>query len=200
VSTRVFGKSLLATAASAVGVLALSAVPAAATTGSGGGFVKGTVGFTPGIPTGNVCASQAIQFQSIAIVGAFTAGISVAAGTFVAIASGGTSAYPLPLPPPIGCAGAQENAFAGAGTINPFLFAGGGVGAVTANCAGGSYLHLGSIGAVSLTCDVFVNGIKTHFNDLKAIGSFRPSPTDGNGVTSPITQADFDGAFAGIGS
>src|SRR5437870_5058675 len=103
-------KTLVATAVSAAGVLALTVAPAAAASGTGGGAVRGTIGLWPGLPTGNVCAAQSVTFQPTVMVGAFTAGISVAAGTFTTgtSVSGGTTAYPLPLPTPIGCVGAQE--------------------------------------------------------------------------------------------
>jgi hypothetical protein len=204
---RLLPKSLLAAAISSVGVLALTVAPAAAVPGSASGVVTGTIHLTPGIPTGNVCATQAFTFQEIAIAGVITAGANQAAGKLNADPiTGGTSAYPLPLPPPIGCVGAQENVLAAAGTINPFGFRSVGTLPFSAfgTCAGGTYLRIATVVLVDLVgCSANVGPSTTTFfppGALRVAALFVPDWTKGsNGVTTPVGDALFAGAFAGVG-
>jgi hypothetical protein len=209
-SNRILRRSLWATTVSCIGLLATTVAPAAAVPGSADGVVTGTVHLVPGLPTGNVCASQVFNFAPITIAGVVVALPNSTAGTFATgLLVGGSALYPLPLPPPVGCAGAQENLLAGAGTINAFGFNSVATTPLPANgqCAGGTYLRIGTVVLVDLTgcfarvpADPFRTTFISPTGDLRVAALFLPDVTRGsNGVTTPVVDALVAGTFAGVG-
>ena len=212
--SRLLRKRLLAIAVAGVGAIGLMASPAGAASTTAGAFYA-PIHLTPGLPTGNVCATEAFFFYFSPGAGAVTAGSQAAAGEFAtSVITGGSATYPLPLPPPIGCGPtASENLLAGAGVINPFTFSpyvpvvGYGSGGA---CAGGSYLRLGYILLLDLTgCSTTVSGPLSGGGggqsatfgpptDIRIVTSFLPSvPQGSNGVTTPVEWALLYGVWAG---
>ena len=215
--TRLLRKTLLAFVVTGMGLVCMAAAPAGAV-GAVAGAVTGEIHLSPGIPTGNACAAQAFTFFPITLAGAAVSTNLTVPGTGVAVrpiitdvVTGGTSSYPLPLPPPVGCVGASENELAAAGTINPFGFRATTevVGNVSnGNCAGGSYLRIGVVVLVDLTsCAMTVSGPvplgsgTSTFGgtDIRVAALFLPDVFRGsNGFTTPIQDAMFDGVFGGV--
>lgn len=199
-----FRKSLLAAVVTGVGVLGVSVAPAGAV-GAAGGVVTGSVHLSPGLPTGNACATQSFTFAPITLAGAALSGTNLAVGAITtSIVTGGTVAYPLPLPAPVGCAGASENGLAGAGSINPFTFTGttAVVGSISnGNCGGGNYIRIGVVVLVDLTnCSMTVGSSTSTYGgtDIRVAALFLPNAAAGsNGVTTPVADAIFAGAFGG---
>jgi hypothetical protein len=210
VLSHLFRKSLLAAVVTGVGLVGMTAAPAGAV-GALGGLVTGSVALVPGLPTGNVCSAEAFTFAPITLAGAALEGTNLAVGAITtSIVTGGTSNYPLPLPPPVGCPNGQENGLAATGTINAFTFTGttAVVGSINnGNCGGGSYTRIGVVVLVDLTgCSLDVNGPAGHSvygplpssTDIRVAALFLPDVTKGsNGVTTPIKDAIFAGAFGG---
>ena len=199
-----FHKSLLAAVVTGIGIVGMTAAPAGAV-GVAGGVVTGSVHLSPGLPTGNACATNAFTFAPITLAGAATSGTNAAVGAITtSIVTGGTAAYPLPLPSPIGCPNGQENGLAATGTINPFTFTGttAVVGTISGGtCGGGTYERIGVVVLVDLTnCAMTVGSSTSTYGgtDIRVAALFLPDATKGsNGVTTPVQDAIFAGAFGG---
>lgn len=200
-----FHKSLLAAVVTGVGIIGMTAAPAGAV-GAAGGVVTGSVHLSPGLPAaGQGCATQAFTFAPITLAGAALSGTNLAVGAITtSIVTGGTTAYPLPVPAPVGCAGATENGLAGAGSINPFTFTGttAVVGSISnGNCGGGNYVRIGVVVLVDLTnCSMTVGSSTSTYGgtDIRVAALFLPNAAAGsNGVTNAVQDAIFAGAFGG---
>jgi hypothetical protein len=185
VLTRLFRRSLIATVVSGVGVLGFAMAPASAATGGAVGAVVGTVGpISPGITL--TCTPQTYSFAPITIEGAIAAGTQTAVGTITTSGISGGST---------GC----ESTTGGNGTVGAFTLSSTlGVGTVSGSCTGGTYLRVGSIVLVNINCTINVNGTTTSLPSLAVVAQF--TPTSGNGVTTPVTAANFAGAWGGTGS
>jgi hypothetical protein len=172
---RVWTVSLVAIVA--LSVVVMMALPASAV---GAGEVDGTVGnITPGITT--TATLQTYQFNPIELAGVFANGTNVAVGQVTTSTVSGGSTTP-------------ESITGGAGTVGNFTFSSTGVhqGTASGSCSG-TYTRTVSIVLVSLNCTLSVNGgasVPAHV-DVRA----QFTPTSGNGITSPITAANFFGEF-----
>jgi len=178
------GLRKLAILASVAG-LALAATPASAT-GAGGGLVEGTVSIPGGIPTG-ACGTTSYTFASTALVGAFVDTGGQYAGLINVNANGGSPC---------------ENTQGGSGSVNVTSCTAGAValppGATISCSLSGAYLRVGPIVIIlspisaSLSGGCTVNGAGATCT-VRVVAVFLP--TAGNGVTTPITSAQFGGAF-----
>jgi len=166
--------------------VALAATPASAT-GVGGGLVEGTVSIPGGIPTG-ACGATSYTFASTALVGTFVDTAGQYAGLINVNANGGS---------------ACENTQGGSGSVNVTSCTAGAValppGATIACSLSGAFLRVGPIviiqdqvSGASLhgSCSINGHGV-TCWVHVGAVFV----PTAGNGVTTPITSAQFAGAF-----
>jgi hypothetical protein len=107
----------------------------------------------------------------------------------------------------------NEDITGGSGTINGFGFSGdvrvSGTGATTSGTiSGGTYARVGGVVVVTLTCTIweeinYVAGIEiTSHHEMHSggtiavVGTF--TPTQGDGITAPVTQAIFDGTIGGF--
>jgi hypothetical protein len=203
-------RSLLKVALCGIGVAALAASPASAYSWTHGA-VAFSWNFNPGF-LGGGCAPQSITLAPITLDGVFFASDGQAAHTDVAagaittsIVTGGSAVYPIPLPPPIGCVNASENALAGAGNLNPFAFTGTTaiVGTVSnGSCGSGTYVRVGLTMRVDLSCSMIVTGPPGNTGqgssyglppfDLRIVGTLAPDPSRGS------TAFVFVGSFSGV--
>jgi hypothetical protein len=222
--SRLLRKSVIATAVSGIGVLALSMGPATAAPGLAVGVVSGGVGLTPGLGGGGptnplACSNQRFAFTPIQIAGAVVAAPAVAAGTLVTdpVAGGTTGNLLGPCAPSAG-----ENLLSATGNIDYFTFhSTGGVGNANGTCgtngvpgSAGHYLRIGGIVLVGLTgCSAAITSptgnATTSFNvipntvatgGLEVVALFQPDNPAENGVTVPFTHALFAGIWGGVGT
>ena len=216
---RLFRKSLLATAVSGVGVLALTMGPAAAAPGAALGLVHGSVTVT-GLSV--ACAHQEFDFAPITLAGAVVSGTQVAVGTITTHNSANANDHitgrttGTVLPGAAGCAAGSENLLSATGVVDGFNFGpsaiapppvGAGVGAAVGQCgvdgsagAAGNYQRIGGLVVVSLGCRATVNGASSTQLGMTVVAWFQPNNPAQNGVTVPVTTADFAGVFAGVGA
>jgi len=168
--------------------LALAATPASAAS-AGGGLVEGTVSIPGGIPVITaVCGTTSYTFASTALVGAFvTSGGGAYAGLINVNANGGSSC---------------ENTQGGSGSVNVTSCTAGAValppGATISCSLSGAFLRVGPIVIIVSPISASLNGSCT-INGSGANCSVSVAavfvPTAGNGVTTPITSAQFAGAY-----
>jgi hypothetical protein len=217
---------LAAATISFLGALALGGTPATATGTTAGTFLA-RIWFTgyPGIGTFNFCSQQSFSLWSYSptpsayVASGGTVATTDAAAPLTGIELYGTAtAYPLPLPPPVGCGvSGQENELAGAGVIygaNVYTssLSDGSLSRWACSDGGnpGSYLRIGLIMLIDLTdCTIPVSGPPGNTpggqpatfvppGEIRFAGVVVPDVGSGsNGVTTPITYADYAGVWTG---
>ena len=191
---------LIIVGAVAFGMFAtLGATPAVA--GVGGGQVTGTVftdgiGACPGGPT-DLCRKPQnnIKFSGVLITGSFASNDgsqvfvgSVKVGTANEVTArsttGGTMVDDIGVVFPFSVDDAISAT--GANITN---------GAPPTNGCSGTYQRVGSIVVVPLNCKFSLNGRATT-TAVTVLAQF--SPTAGDGITTPITQANFTGVYVAV--
>lgn len=174
------GKYLMVTA---VAFAVFASMGTSAWAASGAGTVVGEVGTLPGITA--TPTNQAITFSDVVISGSFISndnstqflGLVDVSG----VSASGINSIPM-----------------GSGPVNssavPFTFRSSNnlLGNVTEGQCYGSYQRVGSIVLVPLTCSGKVSG-KVFSGSVNVVSQF--TPTQGDGITTPITKANFTGAY-----
>ncbi|HVL91473.1 MAG TPA: hypothetical protein VM841_14695 [Actinomycetota bacterium] len=190
-------RRLMVVAAVAFGMFAtLGATPAMA--GLGTGQVTGTVS-TDGIgacPAGNpLCRKPQnnITFSGVLITGTFTSNDnsqvfagSVKVGTSNSVTARSTTGGTLADDAGVVFPFSVDDALSVTGNITN--------GAPPNGCAG-TYQRAGSIVLVPLQCKFSINGRPVN-SAVTVVAQF--SPTQGDGVTTPITQANFTGIYVAV--
>lgn len=150
---------------------------------SGAGTVVGEVGTLPGITA--TPTNQTITFSDVVISGSFV--------------SNDNSAQFLGLVDVSGVSASGINSIPmGNGPVNsvavPFTFRSSSavMGNVTDGRCSGSYQRVGSIVLVPLTCSGKVAG-RVFSGSVNVVSQF--TPTQGDGITTPITKANFTGTY-----
>ncbi len=159
----------------------LMSVTGASAQTQGGGTVVGTVTINgAGIPTATQPReATTYSFGAINITGVFRN-------------AGGTFAGTIAIPAGVQGGSPSENTVGGMGTVNGFSFTGSGVGTISGTCSGSFNRNL-SIVIVNLNCSASINGGAPQGALVTVAAQF--TPTQGNGVTTRVTQANFAGAY-----
>jgi hypothetical protein len=165
---------------SALAVLAAMAPATAAVTG--GGTVVGTVTINgSGIPTATQPqAATTYSFGAVNITGTFRS------------ANGGLFAGTIKIPAGVTGGSPSENTLGGKGSVNFFSFSGTGVGTISGTCSG-TFKRNVSVVTVKLSCSVSVAGKPAQ--SAKVVVNANFTPTNGNGLTTPVKSANFAGVY-----
>ncbi|MHB8510812.1 MAG: hypothetical protein ACYDCC_01420 [Actinomycetota bacterium] len=180
----------------ALGLFATLGSPAAFA-GVGGGTVAGTVTTLPGFgacPTSNpncTTLQTSIVFGGIVISGAFTSDdmLHQWVGTVSTGKNDTVTATDLPPGGSLATDMGRVNAF----SVYPSATV---AGHLTSGSCSGTYQRVGSIVVVPLSCQFALDGtaINSH-STINVVAQF--TPTSGDGVTTAITAAQFDGVYVG---
>lgn len=174
------GKYLLV---SAMAFAVFASLGTSAWAATGAGTVVGEVGTLPGITA--TPTNQAITFSDVVITGSFNSNDNTAQFLGLVDVSGvsasGINSIPM-----------------GSGPVNstavPFTFRSSNAvtGTVTDGKCSGSYQRVGSIVLVPLNCTAKVGG-KPFSGSVNVVSQF--TPTQGDGISQPITKANFTGGY-----